>query len=60
MLNVYIDSVPIAKSNHFHPWVTDDRTLNKRLHEYKQELKSVTHTYNASAKAINAVERNII
>ena len=40
--------------------VTDDRTLNKRLHEYEQQLQSVTHTYNASAKAINAVERNIL
>ena len=39
--------------------VIDERTLNERLGELNDRLDTVTHSYNASAAAINTIQHNM-
>ena len=39
--------------------VIDERTLNKRLGELNSRLDTITHSYNATAAAINTIQHNM-
>ena len=51
------DIVGIASHTLF--GLVDDNTLQLKLQEYNDQLKSVTNTYNASARAINGLMKNV-
>ena len=39
--------------------VVDEYTLHKRLQEFKSRIDTISHTYDASAATINAIEHNV-
>ena len=39
--------------------IVDDRTLNQRLREFHSRMDTITHSYNASAAAINQIQHNM-
>ena len=39
--------------------VIDEYTLDKRLKEFKSRVDTITHSYDASATAINVIQHNI-
>ena len=40
--------------------VIDENTLHKRLLEFKNRIDTISHTYDASATTINAIEHNVM